>query len=207
MITGTKIGECVYIGNRHKDTHGKYKASFRCMCGKEFVADIRKVETLHTRSCGCLHKKQLTDRNTRHGYAKRGGKTKEYNIWVLIKQRCYNEKYPDYSEWGGRGIKMCDRWLESFDNFIEDMGLCPDHCRGVDRINNDKSYYKENCRWATYIQQARNTGRNRYIQYNGANKTLVEWLSELNINRGGFYYWSRKGMTEVEVFEKLNVNK
>ena len=207
MIVGTKIGECIYVGSRHKDSKGRYKATFGCVCGNEFIANIRKVETLHTRSCGCLHKKQLTERNTKHGYAKRGDKRKEYNIWVLIKQRCYNEKYPDYDNWGGRGIRMCERWLESVDNFIEDMGLCPDYCRGIDRINNDESYYKENCRWATYIQQARNTRRNRHIIYNNSCKTLAEWLLELKISKKTFYYWSKKGMTDVEVLEKLKENE
>lgn len=91
----------------------------------------------------------------RHG----GKRTLEYQSWLAMKQRCYNKKHTHYKDYGGRGITVCDRWLDKlngFENFLEDMGHRPSKEYSLDRIDNDKGYYKENCRWATKKEQANN---------------------------------------------------
>lgn len=102
----------------------------------------------------------------------RGGITKkypnEYRAWNLMKRRCYNHNDRSYRNYGGRGIKVCDRWINSFQNFLEDMGCKPDGC-SLDRINPDKDYSPENCRWATNRQQQRNRRNNR------REPCIVEW--------------------------------
>jgi len=171
------------------------------------MANVSKIKSLHTRSCGCFHSSQLIKRNTRHGSALRGRKPKEYNIWVLMKQRCYNPNAKGFKNWGGRGIEVCNRWKQSYENFIADMGNCPEDCRGIDRIKNNLGYYKENCRWATQQQQMRNTRRNRLINYNGETKTLSEWTKELNMPNKSYYYWMKKGLTDSEILDKYKATK
>jgi hypothetical protein len=103
----------------------------------------------------------------------------ERNILRLMKQRCLNVKNKDYKYYGGRGILVCERWLSSFRNFLEDMGERPSENHSIDRLNNDKGYYKENCRWATRSQQQRNKG----MMSN--NKSGVKGV-HLNKNSGKF---------------------
>lgn len=203
---GSRIGNCTYMGNDFYKKSNRW-ATFKCVCGKEFNANIKQVKRLHTKSCGCIRKKQISERNRKHGLAKRGNKSKEYNIWVLMKQRCDNPKLKGFKNWGGRGITVCDRWRSSFDNFIEDMGNCPSYCRGLDRKDNNKNYEPTNCRWATQKTQMRNMRRNRMILHEGDNKTLAQWMEELQVDKGSFYYWSKKGLSDSEVITKLKIQK
>jgi hypothetical protein len=118
-----------------------------CECGNTKEVLLSKLRKGDIKSCGCYRK----EISTKHGYKH----TSIYNIWVMMKQRCLNTKNKDYPNWGGRGITVCDRWLESFNNFLEDMGQKPEN-NSLDRINNDGNYEPSNCRWATSIQQQNN---------------------------------------------------
>ena len=108
--------------------------------------------------------------------------TSTYKTWESMKQRCLNPKYTGYKNYGGRGIKVCDRWLK-FENFYKDIGKRPNN-RTIDRIDNNKGYYKENCRWANKTTQVNNRRDNRLIKYKGETKTLPEWARfyEINLN-------------------------
>ena len=101
----------------------------------------------------------------------------EKNSYRAMKERCRNPNYRAYHRYGGRGIKVCDRWLgkDGFANFYEDMGAKPSPKHTLDRIDNDKGYNSENCRWATQKQQVRNSSRSRLISINGISKPLTEW--------------------------------
>lgn len=103
-----------------------------------------------------------------------------YESWNDIIKRCTNPNHKRYKDWGGRGIKVCERWLK-FEHFLEDMGECPNGLT-IDRINNDGNYCKENCRWATRKKQCRNKRNNRLIKFNGETKCLIEWAEKFNIN-------------------------
>lgn len=110
-------------------------------------------------------------------------KTSEYHAWANIKTRCYNKNSPDYKDYGERGIVMCERWRNSFALFLEDMGLKPSKNHSIDRFpNNDGNYEPGNCRWATPIEQSRNTRNNVWIEFNGENKLLKDWAALFNIN-------------------------
>jgi len=111
----------------------------------------------------------------------RKSRTTEYVSWICMKERCYNKNHNRYRDYGGRGITVCERWLRSFDNFLEDMGKKPSKNFSLDRIDVNGNYCPENCRWADSFTQANNTRRNVYIEYNGETKTLAEWARQYNL--------------------------
>lgn len=149
----------------------------KCNCGNEKVLEISKIGI--TKSCGCVTKGAKT-----HGESKLidGKCIPEYKTWMKLRSRCYSEKDPKYKDYGARGIKVCDRWLNSYENFLEDMGRRPDDKKSIDRINNNGDYEPDNCRWADDYQQQRNTRRNHILEYRGESKPLMEWVNELNLN-------------------------
>ena len=109
-----------------------------------------------------------------HGQgSKKHGRTRTYTIWTGIKQRCLNPKATGYTRYGGRGITLCDRWLD-FENFFEDMGPCPDGLT-IERKDNELGYYADNCVWATNSNQQRNTSRNRMVIIGDHSKSMAEW--------------------------------
>lgn len=143
-----------------------------CVCDCGIAIHARKDGLLlnRTKSCGCLHREQARAKATKHGYEKRP----EYRIWQGMKTRCGNPKVQDYHRYGGRGIKVCERWLK-FENFLEDMGDRPSPRHSIDRINNDLGYSPSNCRWALPDIQYRNKSTSRVISYNGQSLCLAQW--------------------------------
>lgn len=109
------------------------------------------------------------------------GKTSEYSIWSMMKDRCVNPNSTAFSYYGGRGIRVCDRWLESFENFFEDMGKRPSKKHQLDRIDNDGDYSPENCQWRTVKQQHRNKRNNVWIEFDGKKKILSDWAREYGL--------------------------
>jgi hypothetical protein len=128
--------------------------------------------------------------------------TKENSIWRSMKDRCCNSNNKTFSYYGGRGIYVCERWRNSFENFFEDMGYCPEGLT-LDRIDNDGPYSPDNCRWATLQEQGRNRRDNHWIEYNGESHTLVRWSEILNlsysllISRLNKHKWSVKRAFET----------
>ena len=109
-------------------------------------------------------------------------KSPEYSNWAAMKQRCYHTKSPHYSNYGARGIKVCDRWKNSFLAFYEDMGPRPTEKHTIERINNDGNYEPQNCRWATRQEQNRNMRANHVLTFDGKSQIVRDWANELGIN-------------------------
>jgi hypothetical protein len=144
------------------------------------------------------------EKSTTHGQAS----SKEYSIWKHMKTRCYNSNYKKYHRYGARGITVCDRWLNSFENFFADMGECPEGF-SIDRIDNDKNYCPENCRWATQTEQNNNKSNNILLTIYGKTMSLSEWL-KVNpyANRQTVYDRLKKGWTHKQaLYGKLEENK
>ncbi|MDD5358453.1 MAG: AP2 domain-containing protein [Candidatus Nanoarchaeia archaeon] len=128
-------------------------ALYECSCGKRFVTRIKDVKNGKIQSCGCLRSSMLSKRNTSHGMAN----TKLYGIWEGIKKRCNNQNSPNYSYYGGRGIKICDDWNSSFESFyIWSINNGYKEGLTIDRKDNDGNYYPDNCRWVTLSVNCRN---------------------------------------------------
>lgn len=138
-----------------------------CECGNEKIICRNDLVSNHTKSCGCLRNK-TNNYNFKHGQAIAGRITKEYKAWVNMKYRCYTETCKFYKSYGGRGIKVCNRWLDSFENFLNDVGYAPSFKHSIDRINNDGDYEPSNVRWATDKEQL----NNRSLSKDEANKKL-----------------------------------
>ena len=124
-----------------------------------------------------------------------------------MKARCYNPNHPDYANYGGRGIRVCERWLSSYAAFITDMGARPSSAHSLDRRDNDCDYSLDNCRWATAREQNNNRRINRLITFRGETYTLTEWARMLGMNyttlqnrldRG----WSIEDALMIEVDER-----
>ena len=115
-----------------------------------------------------------------------------------MKDRCLNPNSCNWTNYGGRGITVCDRWKDSFSNFYEDMGPRPSTDHSIDRKDNDKGYSKENCRWVTHDVQAHNRGNNVYYEHNGERKLLLDWCAETGMNYNTVYTRLRRGWS----FEK-----
>lgn len=128
-------------------------------------------------SCGCEFKKRMSVRVTTHGLSR----SKTYKLWQSMVDRCKNPLNKAYKNYGGRGIRVCDRWLK-FEGFYSDMGDRPDGLT-LERVDNDGDYCLENCRWASYKEQLRNTRRNRFIEYSGESRCIAEWAEILGVNQ------------------------
>lgn len=134
-----------------------------CQCGKTVFTDKYKLQTGHTKSCGCFKLDNLSAIKLKHGMAK----TPEYKSWAGMKERCSNASLKGYRNYGGRGIKVCERWLNSFEAFFADMKKKPSPKHSLDRIDVNGDYSPENCRWATDREQAANRRDTTKYLFNG----------------------------------------
>lgn len=150
-ITNQIFGRLTVVKKHHTySTNGCINWETICICGKTNVssgADLRSGKVI---SCGCFRKDNPT---ITHGMSY----TAEFEAWCSMRYRCLNVNHKAYKHYGGRGITICERWLNSFEDFLSDMGLKPTPQHSLDRENNDGNYEPSNCRWATKIQQSRNT--------------------------------------------------
>ena len=169
-MTGQRFFRLVVLS---RDREDRTKVICLCDCGN--VKSIARCSLIQGRtgSCGCYNRELTVKRNTTHGKAK----SKTHIVWCQMKQRCNDKNSVNFVRYGGRGITVCDRWLNSFENFLEDMGERPANM-SIDRINNNGNYEPSNCRWATAKQQA----NNRRIRSD--NKTGIPGVKIKHRNRG-----------------------
>lgn len=175
--TGKRFGRLVVV---KRAANSGRTTRWECLCDCGNVVTVRQPD-LHagrTQSCGCIHKEQLADRNRTHNLSY----TRLCSIWRAMKVRCYSTKSKAYSNYGGRGIAVCDEWknnLEAFYSWAIAHGY--DEHLTLDRIDVNGNYCPENCRWTDRKTQANNTRSNRVIEYDGKRLTIAQWSSETGI--------------------------
>lgn len=162
---------------------------FRCDCSAELVRIAGDVRRGMIRSCGCAQIDSQVRRLRTHGRSR----TPEWATWNTMKMRCTNPNNPVYRHYGGRGIVVCDRWLNSFAAFFEDMGERPSPKHRLDRIDNDGPYSPDNCRWATQKEQCRNTRQNRLITFRDETLCITDWAARLDIHPVTLHLRVKKG--------------
>jgi len=153
-----------------------------CECGKVGVYRLYSLRNGNTSSCGCLAREMATELGHRTGGGKpvHGGTgTLEYQTWQAMKARCANPNSTAWAYYGSRGITVCERWLESFPAFLEDMGRRPSRQHSIHRVDTDGDYEPGNCVWATLEEQARNKRNTVYVEHNGERVVLVEMVASL----------------------------
>lgn len=169
-MTGLRYGRLRVINYAGKDRNNLTEWLCECECGKKLIVRGQDLRRGRQVSCGC-HKRNLTvERNTFHGLSK----TRPYRIWKNMKSRCLNPKTKSYCDYGGRGITVCEKWVGSFDAFWEDMKDGYADCLELDRIDSNKGYSPENCRWVDKKTQNRNTRQNHYIEVENRLITIAE---------------------------------
>lgn len=202
-LIGERFGKLTVIG---LDDKGTRKTYWVCQCDCGGVKSVRSDALISgvTKSCGCLKAEQDKINLTANHSHKQSG-TRLYVIWQGMKSRCYNHNDARYDRYGRRGIKVCDEWKNSFQNFY-DWAIENGYSENltIDRINNDGDYSPQNCRWANLKEQSRNRSTNINITIGNATKTLTEWceIFELDFNTIEARY-KRNGFIGInELFNK-----
>lgn len=149
----------------------------KCQCGGIKTAYVCNLTTGKTQSCGCFHKEMASKAKKTHGKTK----TIEHKIWSNLRARCNCKGSGGYYKYGARGIKVCDRW-NSFEDFLDDMGLRPSPEYSIERVDNEGPYSPENCIWATRLMQANNKRNNRFLELDHVRMTLSQWAREICIS-------------------------
>lgn len=204
-LTGQRFGRLVVIEPAPKQ--GKRSMwKCRCDCGATTIAALGDLRSGHTTSCGCYAREATAERNHTHGHTKRPkGKRRIpriYNIWEGMKQRCGNPNVERYPHYGGRGIKVCQEWADSFEAFYSwAMSHGYDDTKEIDRIDNDGDYTPDNCRWVPHESQQNNKGNTVKITCFGQTRTLSEWASITGIRRGTIWQRLKRGKSPEEALK------
>lgn len=182
-LVGRVFGELTVVAKKN-GAEGRSVYFCKCSCGNETEVVRSRLVKGDTRSCGHLVGKG----HVTHGMTN----TSTYAIWRSMLARCLRKTAKDYKNYGARGITVCDRWINSFEAFVEDMGVRPEN-KSLDRIDNEKGYCKENCRWATPVEQARNTRKNVYVYVDGEKMCAKEAVSKLGVSDHMLKKWISEG--------------
>lgn len=195
------FNKSIYIGRKYGrltvlDAFRENKRTYLtclCECGATITRATFCLRSGKTKSCGCLWR----DKMTKHGLCG----IKEYRAWQHMLRRCDNFKDKKAHLYAKKGITVCESWKE-FVVFLADMGMAPTQNHSIDRINGNLGYFKENCRWATKLEQARNTNANRMLVFNGEKRCLYEWAAKYGIHPTTFTKRLKRGLSVEEALLK-----
>lgn len=178
-LSGMRFGRLTVVDRAENSESNSIRWNCVCDCGNKTVSFSNGLRNGSATSCGCLSRQRFSElgkSKRKHGLSR----SKIQDAWLHMKQRCYSKRSDQYKNYGAKGIKVCDRWKESFENFVADMGEPPSRLHTLERIDTRGNYEPENCRWATVKEQQRNRTNNLVIEIDGMRKCLAEWCEETN---------------------------
>jgi hypothetical protein len=204
-LTDKRFFNMVVVEPAFKNDAGVWYWKCKCDCGKEFVASVSNILRGDQKSCGCYRRIATSIKFKKHG----DSNTRFFRIWCGVRHRTLNRKGERYPDYGGRGIKVCDRWLD-YENFKADMYQSYiDHVREygeknttIDRIENNGDYEPGNCKWSTYYQQNLNTRKNHHFNIDGEKYCLAELSRRFGIDRNTLSTRLRKGIPLEEALSR-----
>ena len=206
-----KFGRLTVVRRVNNDKRGRSKWLCQCNCSdkNKIIVLGSHLKSNHTKSCGCLSKETASIIHTKHGHCQDRKESKIYCVWEAIIQRCTNLNHPQYKDYGGRSIAVCERWLK-FENFLEDMEKPPTNKHQIDRINNDYGYFPSNCRWVVSKINNCNKSNNHLVTHLGRTQCVAAWAEEYQIpystlwNRLYKLGWSPEKTLTTPVRKKRN---
>lgn len=196
-LTGQQFGRLTVISFAGTDKSGKARWNCQCECGNTTETYGQGLLNGMAKSCGCLHREVVARNNTTHNMTG----TRIYNIWHDMKERTRNKNNKRYDRYGGRGITLCKEWgkYENFYTWSIENGYKENLT--IDRIDNNKGYSPDNCRWTTQAEQNRNKSDNVLIEHNGETKTVAEWAKEKNMTYDCLRYRIKRGWSIEKALE------
>lgn len=199
-LVGKKFGKLAVIKLVGSNQHNKQVWLCKCECGTQKVVVGSSLKSGNTKSCGCLQRDSVISRNFLHGSAN----TRLYKTWLGMKRRCYNQNDKDFHNYGGRGILICEDWINDFANFQKwslNNGYSDDLT--IDRIDNNQGYNPENCKWSTRKEQMRNVRYNKIIEIDGIKLPMAEMAEKYNVSYDAIKARHKKGKRGFELIEGL----
>ncbi len=177
-LTGRKFGQLTVMVMADVRRRQSYW-NCQCLCGQTKVVRGTHLKAGKIISCGCYGRAVIGIRAKTHGKSR----TIEYKTWTSMINRCESKNCPKYPIYGGRGILVCDRWRNSFEHFLADMGIRPSPKHSIDRKDVNKNYEPENCRWATAREQSQNQRKTVNITFQGETACVTEWARRLGVSQ------------------------
>jgi hypothetical protein len=203
LPAGTKFGRLTIITRAGSDRFKKKNWLCRCECGREITVSTSALTSGNTKSCGCLRDDVCGQAAKTHGMSK----SSEYRIWALMIDRCTNPKNKKYADYGGRGIKVFEEWLNSFEAFFAHIGPRLFLKAEIDRIENDGDYRPGNVRWASCKEQCRNARDSHFITYQGRTQCIAAWAEELGISPGAIWKRIHRGCPPERIFAQRRLHR
>lgn len=198
-LLGKKFGRLTVLSQSDSRVGGNVFWNCECDCGKACTTSSILLRRGDTRSCGCLFIETAVEKGRArktHGLTQ----SRAYHSWVGLKERCLNRNNPKYELYGGRGIKVCERWLNSFENFFQDMGHPPDGF-SLDRIDVNGDYRPENCRWANNVTQSNNRRTNKMVPYGERQVTLAEYERLTGLSQDALHLRLKRGWSMTDALK------
>lgn len=204
-VIGNKYGLISVIADAKREENSNCRRVLgKCDCGTVKTFRLSQLKRSKNANCGCYKREQFIHRQTKHGDAKK----RLYKIWHGMRSRCYNENDTKYELYGGKGIKVCDEWIndfKAFEKWSSENGYSENLT--IDRIDSNKNYEPSNCRWADIIIQNRNRKNCWYITINGVTKLAIDWAKENRINESTIFSRRRKGWSDIDCVTRPVIGK